>query len=486
MSIDKLIPRYLNTDDDDRLIKNVEMTDALNVRIASDTTGDAMVIKNSYGNAAVPFSAGNNWQGKTHALPAGTNTVIGSVADTQTGDIIFFVWNSANDHSVYRFSTAIDSCELIYRDAILGFINTTYVQGEIIKNLVGDTLLYFTDGSTPPKKINVSRMILGGYSSVLNTGTNFEKLQFFTLAKMPPLSPPTYAFFTDTSLGSNQLYESNFQFAYQYIYFDGEVSAISQYSGLAISKYQYLDGIASDEQKLENNLVRVYVNSSVGDVKRIRILGRNGNQGAFFIVEEIANPASSTQQTFSVDFKNDSLYRYISADEQNKLYDNVPITAQAVTISNGRVFLGNYSEGYANIRIDTQVIPNYEPAPAIQNIDVRRATNPMDVVKIIHFDLSALDSAYADERVLNIDFTYDLGTPDRDTPANSGVVRFKAANYFFNWTELKDSTLESRNAGGLIKNYIQVYSSPISSSTTTTIPAGSTRSDIATIISNKV
>jgi hypothetical protein len=83
MAIDKIVPKYLNKEDDVRLVKNVEMTDALNVRISADTNGDGGVIKNAYGNAAVSFKAGNNWQAKTHALPAGTNKVIGSVCGPQ-------------------------------------------------------------------------------------------------------------------------------------------------------------------------------------------------------------------------------------------------------------------------------------------------------------------------------------------------------------------------------------------------------------------
>ena len=91
MAIDKLVPRYLNKEDDVRLVKNMEMTDALNVRISADTTGDGGVIKNAYGNSAISFKAGNNWQGKTHALPAGTNKVIGDVADLKDGIVVFFV-----------------------------------------------------------------------------------------------------------------------------------------------------------------------------------------------------------------------------------------------------------------------------------------------------------------------------------------------------------------------------------------------------------
>jgi hypothetical protein len=177
MAVDKIVPKYLNKEDDVRLVKNVEMTDALNVRISAEMNGDGGVIKNAYGNEAVSFADGVNWQDKTHALPAGTNKVVGSVADLKDGIVIFFVWNANGDHSIYRFSTASDVAELVYRDSVLEFQADSFVKGDVIRNLSQDSLLYFTDGISSPKKINVSRAIRGGYSGVLNTGSGFREVR---------------------------------------------------------------------------------------------------------------------------------------------------------------------------------------------------------------------------------------------------------------------------------------------------------------------
>jgi hypothetical protein len=103
------------------------------------------------------------------------------------------------------------------------------------------------------------------------------------LAKKPPLDPPTYEFFTDTTVDDNNIYEDNFQFAYQYVYLDGEYSALSKYTDLAVADNQYLDGFINDEQRIEYNAIRVYVETSTADVKTIRVLGRRGNTGPWFI-----------------------------------------------------------------------------------------------------------------------------------------------------------------------------------------------------------
>ena len=53
MAIDKLIPQYLNSDTDQKLVKSVEMTDNLNIRVSSDDEGTDGVVKNIKGNTVV-------------------------------------------------------------------------------------------------------------------------------------------------------------------------------------------------------------------------------------------------------------------------------------------------------------------------------------------------------------------------------------------------------------------------------------------------
>jgi hypothetical protein len=474
MAIDKIVPKYLNKEDDVRLVKNVEMTDALNVRISADTNGDGGVIKNAYGNAAVSFKAGNNWQAKTHALPAGTNKVIGSVSDLKDGIVIFFVWNSNEDHSIYRFSTAAGVAELVYRDSVLSFQADSFIKGDVIRSLDEDSLLYFTDGISSPKKINVSRAIRGGYSGVLNTGSDSEKLQFLTLAKKPPLDPPTFAFFTDSSVEENNIYENTYQFAYRYVYLDGEVSAISKYSELAVSQQQLRDGLISDEQKLENNAIRVSVLTSVADVRRIEVLARNGNTGAWFIIGEISNPSLSSSATLYVDFKNDELYRFISTTDSDKLYDAVPLTAQSQTISGGRLFLGNYTEGYANQRNDIQLLPNYDIRVDAEEIAATPLAEDMDVNKYVQLDTSLLSLPTTRESILTVDFGI-----------NFGDFSLNLQDYFIKFVELDDD-LNKINNGATIYDDIVLNSSPLSVYKTVIIPTGSDITDIVSLINSTI
>ena len=477
--IDKLVPRYLNKDDDARLVKSVEMTDALNVRLSADTDGDAGVIKNAFGNSAISFASGNNWQGLPHALPEDVNKVVGSVTDQKNGIIIFFVWNDENEHSIYMFSTSKGFAELVYRDSVLGFTANGFVKADVINTVTNDILVYFTDGETPPKKLNISRALTGGYSSVITSGTDEQKLEFLTLAKKPPLDPPTYEFFTDTTYDDNNIYESNFQFSYQYVYFDGEYSAISKYTDLAVAPNQYLDGFIEDAQRNEYNAIRVFVETSTADVKTIRVLGRRGNAGPWFIVDEISNPALSSPATLSTEFRNDELYRFISQDEANKIYDAVPFTAQSQTISGSRLFLGNYSEGYPNVDVKVSLYPNYDKEATVYDIPAVVTESPKNVpgassqnsVTGFYLDLNSMAAVtFTSDTLVHVDLTMSFND-----------LVFYAEGAFVDWVEL-DEDLVRHNAGALIDNRIKVQMAPLSITYDAVLPAGSTITDVAAAI----
>jgi hypothetical protein len=481
--IDKLVPRYLNKDDDARLVKSVEMTDALNVRLSSETDGDGGVIKNAFGNSAVSFRTGNNWQGLPHALPTGTNKVVGSVSDLKNGVIIYFVYNSNADHSIYRYTTSQDVVELVYRDSVLAFQADSFVKGDIINNLYNEVLLYFTDGISDPKKINVTRAIIGGYSDVITNGTDAQKLEFLTLAKKPPLDPPTYEFFTDTAYDDNNIYESNFQFSYQYVYLDGEYSAISKYTDLAIASNQYLDGFLEDAQRNEYNAIRVFVETSTADVKTIRVLGRRGNAGPWFIVNEIQNPALSSPATLSTEFRNDELYRFISQDEANKIYDAVPLAAQSQTISGSRLFLGNYSEGYPNVDVKVSLYPNYDKEALVYNIPAVVTENIKQVP--ISDSQSSVTGFYLDlNEISSVTFTSDTLVHVDITMSFNDLVFF-ADGGFIDWVEL-DEDLVRHNAGGVIDFAIKTQIAPLSITYNEVLPAGSDITDVATAIRNVI
>ena len=151
MAIDKLTPRYLNFEDDERLVKRVEMIDAQNIRIDADDNGDAGVIKNVKGNVQVNFK-----NATTDVLASGDNKVIGSVRNNVKGEVIFFVWNQNQNHKIYKYDDYQETVEVVFTNVasadVLNFSETDFVDASIVVDKNGDSLLYFTNGVGKPDR----------------------------------------------------------------------------------------------------------------------------------------------------------------------------------------------------------------------------------------------------------------------------------------------------------------------------------------------
>ena len=387
MAVQKLTPRYLNKDDDERLVKATEMTDALNVRVSSDDNGDALVLKNAYGNTEITLNT---------ALPAGTNKVIGSVASEQSNSIYYFVWNSNDDHSIYKYSAGTNKSEQVYKDSVLSFNKNGFVKGNVVTSIDGDELLYFNSGTSEPKKINASKALRD--TSYPGGSTDEEKLLFLTVAKQPPLSPPTFSIVNNASLKENNISDKVFQFAYRYIYEDGEISALSPYSSLTTSIAQLRDGFNTEEAIDFYNQINVFVRNTIADVSKIQVFAREGNEGTFYEIAEKTNNKNTNAVT--INFNNQFKGEALSIDDKNKLFDNVPQQADSQEIVDGRMMYGGYTEGYPNTNPNVSLITNYKDTEPIYNISLSVTSSLSGT--FVDFDLSNLPNPVPENSMVYI------------------------------------------------------------------------------------
>lgn len=416
-SIDKLIPRYLNMDDDERLVKNVEMTDAQNLRVSVDVERDALVVKNAYGNVARSSNLENG------SMPNGTNVAVGSVSDDATHQIYFAVFNSNSNHIIVRYDFNAKKAYKVYQSSVLQFSQDSFVQMSIVRNSNTDILLYLNDGLTPPKKINATKAEQsvsgnGGYPAAFTSGTDAQKLLYITVAKQPPLSPPTFTFGNNPKYPQNDLFEKNFQFAYQYEYLDGEQSALSPYSALTVTVPQLKDGFINFNDRRTFNEIRIFVENSKGDVKNIKTYARRGDRdSAFFLINTTPNnPFSPPGGTVSFRFRDDLSYLPLSAEVQDKRFDNVPQVADSQAICSGRLFYGGYTEGYPNLVVDgTTVTPNYNEKPEVINLGIALVKNaqnsdePHRRNKYFSIDFSEVPATMTEDSSLFLSFSWDDG-----------------------------------------------------------------------------
>lgn len=404
-SIDKLLPRSLNKDDDERLVTRVEMTDAQNIRVSIDADGEALVLKNSWGNTHRSASIENG------SMPSGTNLTIGSVGDDAAAQVYYFVWNSNQDHTILRYDQNAKKTYLVYEDSVLNFTEDGFVYASIVEMSNRDILLYFNDGQTAPKKINAtlaeqSISGAGGYPGTFSNGTTQQRRNYITVAKQPPLFPPTTVFNNNPEYSQNDIFEKNFQFAYQYEYYDGEETSLSPYSELAISKSQLKDGFIDAGARNYWNEIKITVTNSELDVKNINIYARQGDKdSAFFLIESIPNVHGSGTQVRT--FRNDSNYKGLSAIVQDNTYSNVPQRADSQAMSQGRLFYGGYTDGYPNTGTGgITAVPNYYNKPDTFNISIEKYDAFQNQFSV---DFANIPSVISEDSVILLSFSWQDG-----------------------------------------------------------------------------
>ncbi len=87
-----------------------------------------------------------------------------------------------------------------------------------------------------------------------------KKLLNLTVAKTASFKkPPSFNIVNNPDLtGSSRIKDNNYQFAYKYIYTDGEHSALSPYSSLSVANSQLVDGFNTDAAKDFFNQINVF------------------------------------------------------------------------------------------------------------------------------------------------------------------------------------------------------------------------------------
>ena len=383
MAVDKRIPRVLNSDADSKIINKVSMLDALNLYSGPDNEGlqngdksdsGEGVLKNIKGTEEVYIHEGEE-------LPTNCR-VLGSVEDAKTSITYLFVYSTdGSGHGVWAYdkndvlNTINDpgaepsntpSIRLIYKSNQFNFPQNGFVKGDIVYSNASksfpshmggdfekDVIIYFTDGSNEPRKINAYRAFIESSGSNLYPGDIYAEADFITACPKTPLTPITFEFVAsqDENRTSNEFVGTRgFQFAYQYVYVDGMESAISPYSDIAFPPSVLNQGAASYVDHSEFNECQLTVPLPGPNIEFVRILCRQGNLGSFLVIEQVE--ANGFDGLYS--FYNDKVLSGVSTDEVNKQFDSVPRTAVAQATSSNRLFYGNYLDGFDNVKVETE------------------------------------------------------------------------------------------------------------------------------------
>lgn len=339
----------INTDDEDRLIPNTDFRDALYSRNYGINTSDEGALQSMTGNL---LRTNSN-------LPSGINIVIGACEDTEgkeastSGNLILFVWNDLNNHTIWRYSTQDLTYTKILESSVLNFkLDYPVYHAAVVNNLLYWTDNYFNsyedNDFNPPRKINIEKAIL--YTESGGTDPNgYSEITFDNLdwIKHPPLFSPEPVYFTDTTETANNLKNKLFQFRYQYIYDDNEESAWSPISIMALPPSgEYISQTVNIDPYVDNG-INLSLNTGSSIARLIRVAYRIGNTGEFFLYKEYdkLEEGWANEDTVTIPFKNETSGPAISNSERN--YDLIPQVAKAIEYLPSNEFaIGNYVEGY--------------------------------------------------------------------------------------------------------------------------------------------
>lgn len=350
----------MNKDLDLRLVPNGEYVNALNLQNGSTESGDIGVEVNSLGN--LPLTALKYIDGTALSSDAVT---IGSIADSARETIYWFVHDpsypayltgkldlivSFNTRTQTLFYHIVSVDDGDGENTTLNF-NPLYLITAV--NLV-DNLIFFSDYYNPPRFFNIQR----NYDTPVG-GVDQFSAESILVIKKPPYESPSISLI-ETG-GQQNFIESRFIcFGYRYKYADNEYSATSQFTEPAFTPNPFLfssDSYLNEGMTNAYNTAQVTINTGGELVKGIDLLFKEAGSDLIKVIEKINKEqrAIPDDSTYTFSFDNGKIYTLLPEYEILRLYDNVPLLAQAQTLMGNRLMYGNYIEGY-NL-IDSQDQP---------------------------------------------------------------------------------------------------------------------------------
>ena len=292
----------------------------------------------------------------SHVLPSGSNRVIGYKEDKENRAVFYMVYNSNNNHGIYRVYADKSIETIISNESNLGFDEDFLIYPCNI-SLIGDgddLELSWTDRNNKPMAINVNNHINGLYATIDESVLYRERPS--------PTKKPIISIVNDDDYTTNNIDGRLFQFAYTYVYANKQESAFSHWSD---ASFNYL----SDNVIVKNNTdislanciqLTMYVDwdnvTSLNIYYRILDEG-DGAPGYWYYYDNI----DSSTPYVTYDFYNDKIGVAIDDTTANTLYDDIPNKAESQSIVEGnRIVYGGITKGVDAIDIDVGMVGVYK------------------------------------------------------------------------------------------------------------------------------
>jgi hypothetical protein len=260
----------INTDVAPERIPQGDYTESRYFRVYGGVEGEVGKGQSMKGNAIIE-----------NDLPTGLNRVIGTCKYTERNSLIYFVYNSNGNHSIYMVDNDSFAITRIAQSGVFNF-QEDY---PILSAFVLDNKLYWTDGYfgsyqnlnwNGPRRLDINWALSGGL--ITREAIAWDIYQ--------PAFDPTAVYDTDTTIPTNYLNGKLYQFRYQWVYTTGEESVFSPMSKVAIPSSSFIEGMNSYTQ-IVDNVINVTVFTGPEQVRYLRICYRTNAAEEFKVFREL-------------------------------------------------------------------------------------------------------------------------------------------------------------------------------------------------------
>ena len=282
----------MNKSVDERLLPPGEYVDAINVRLGSTENTEIGAVENSKGNTSLTTLS---FGGQPLSSSA---TCLGAFDDGQFETMYWFVHDPANPVAqdnvvdmIVSYNTSNNQLRYhVITLKVLKFNPDFLITGV---NKI-ENLLLFTDGTNPPRRINVN----SNYDYPTGNVDGIEEEDISVVLKPPgfedqtstgtlPLSAPTFQLINAAG-GQNYLENRFVSFAYRYRYLNNEYSATSLFSLPAFQPSNFLFNTKTyDNSGMQNNFNAAKIQFSTGSerVTQIDLLYKDSNTNSIYVIE---------------------------------------------------------------------------------------------------------------------------------------------------------------------------------------------------------
>lgn len=319
----------MNKDLDPHFIPNGQYQHAENIVVNDSQDSNNGAAHNYLGNTLM-----NSNLGLTNAQ------CIGSLS-YESANLIYWLVAADDYDAIYEFNENLGFTTVVLKSAKvagvskLGFNKMYPVTG--INYING--LLFWTDNLNPPRRININRCKNYAVDGFTDSDIN--------VIVAPPLSAPSIALTTEGD--ANNLENKFLYFAYRYKYLDNEYSALSPFSPVAFfpKPYAFDYGVSQNVSMVNSyNTANITFNSGGANVKEIQLVFRDTSSVNTYVVDNLIKSklgySNNTDYVFK--FKNNKVYTLLSAEQLNRLFDNVPLKAKSQDLIGSRLIYGNYTQ----------------------------------------------------------------------------------------------------------------------------------------------